>query len=85
MLHLDIYDQGSEANSISVYDKVDRGSSRPWDGAGIEARIDESALDSYIVEFWQRNFFVRVMIEEKTEEALNSAKLFATYVSRQIG
>jgi hypothetical protein len=84
LVHLRIYDQGSEENAMTTYDRVGTGIGVPWDGAGAEARIDESGLASYMLEFWQRNFFVQVIIEEKTEEALNVAKLFASHVSSEI-
>jgi len=80
-----IYDQGSEANAKIVYDKVSTGIGIPWNGAGQEARIDESALASYIIEFYQRNLFVQVYIQRKTNEALNIAKLFASHISKRIG
>jgi len=85
LVHLRIYDQGTEDNAVATYDKVATGIGIPWDGAGMEARIDESGLASYTVEFWQRSFFVQVIIEEKTDEALNIAKLFASHVSSEIG
>jgi hypothetical protein len=83
-VELRIYDQGSGTNAIAVYDIVATGIGIAWDGAGTEARIDESGLASYTVEFWQRNFFVQVIVEEKTDEALNTAKLFASDVSSEI-
>jgi len=85
LVHLRIYDQGSEDNARATYDKVGTGIGIPWNGAGMEARVDESGLASYIVEFWQRNLYVQVIIEEKTDEALNVAKLFASQVSSEIG
>jgi len=84
-VHLRIYDQGNEANARKIYDKVATGIGIPWDGAGTEARIDESALASYTIEFWQKNFFIQVVVEEKTDPALNVAKLFASHVSSKIG
>lgn len=80
-----IYDQGSEANARTVYDKVAAGIDIPWNGAGTEARIDESALASYTIEFCQQNFFVQVIIEQKTDESLSIAELFATHISQKIG
>lgn len=84
IVRLNIYDQGSDINAIATYDRVSMGIGMPWDGAGTEARIDEIGLDSYTLEFWQQNFFVQVIIEEKTEEALNVVKLFASRISSQI-
>ena len=83
-VHVRIYDQGSEANAAAVYDRVATGIGMPWHEAGMEARIDESALAVYTVEFWQRNMYVQVLIEEKSDAALNIAKLFASHVSREI-
>ena len=71
-------------NAMSVYERVDKGISVPWDGAGTEARIDESKLEEYVVEFWQRNFFIQVGIEEKSDKSLNVAKLFASHISSGI-
>ncbi|MBC8233148.1 hypothetical protein H8E77_26680, partial [bacterium] len=55
-VHLRIYNQGNEANAKKIYDKLFIGVGIPWDGAGTAARIDETGLASYMVEFWQRNF-----------------------------
>jgi len=84
IVHLNIYDQGSDINALATYERVSIGIGMPWDGAGTEARIDEVGLASYTLEFWQQNFFVQVIIEEKTEEALNVVKLFASHISSQI-
>jgi len=84
-VQLRIYDQGDSANSLAVYNRVGSGIGIPWDGAGTEARIDESALAAYTIEFWKSNFFVQVVIEDKTDEALNIAKLFASQISDAIG
>ena len=84
LVHLSIYDQGSMENAIMVYDRLISGAAISWDGAGTEARIDESALAAYKIEFWEDNFYVEVIIEDKTDEALDIAKLFAFYVSSQI-
>jgi len=82
---LRIFDQGSEANASITYDKVSTGIGIPWSGAGEDARIDQTALASYTIEFWQRNFLIQVVIDEKTDEALNIAKLFASHISKNIG
>lgn len=83
-IHVRIYDQGSEANAKATYNKVFTGIGVSWNETGQEARIDESGLASYSVEFWKRNMYVQVVIEEKSDEALNIAKLFASHISSQI-
>jgi len=82
---LRIYDQGNEKNAKAVYDKIATGIGIPWNGAGTDARIDESALASYTIEFWQKNFFVQVIIQQKTDVALNIAEIFASHISKKIG
>lgn len=84
LVSLRIYDQGSDENAQKVYDRVATGIGTPWNGAGAEARIDESALASYTIEFWLKNFYVQVIIDDKSDEALNIAKLFASHVSGKI-
>jgi hypothetical protein len=83
-VRLSIYDQGDSENARAVYERASTGISIPWDGAGTESRIDESRPDNYVVEFWQRNFFIQVLIEEKTDKSLNVAKLFASHISSRI-
>ncbi len=83
-IHLSVYDQGDSENAMAVYERANKGVSIPWDGAGTEARIDESELEEYVVEFWQRNFFIQVGIEEKSDESLNVVKLFASHISSGI-
>jgi hypothetical protein len=80
---LRIYDQGNDANASITFDKV--GVGIPLNDVGREARINETTLASYTIEFWQRNFFIQVVIDQKTDEALNTAELFASYLSRNIG
>ena len=85
VVHVRVYDQGSADDARAVYDRISTGIGIPWNGAGTEARIDESALAAYTVEFWQRNFFVQIIIEEKTDEGLSVVKLFAAHISEEIG
>jgi len=85
VIRVRIYDQGNTDNAQAVYEEVSTGIGIPWNGAGADARIDESGLASLAVEFWQRNFFVQVIIEEKSDEALNIIKLFAAHISDEIG
>ena len=84
LVHINIYDQASSENARAVYDKVSTGIGVPWNGAGTEARIDESGLATYTIEFWQQNLFVQVTIDEKSDDSLNIAKLFAAHVSSEI-
>ncbi len=81
---VNIYNQGSEANASVIYGAVAKGLGTPWGAVGREARITTS-LASYTIEFWQKNFFIQVTIDEQTDIALSITKLFATDISRNIG
>ncbi len=85
-LDLRVFDMGNSTNSKSVYDAVGLGSETPWtgDNAGTEARINEGLLFAYEIDFWQNRFFVRITIEQKSDAALDIAKLFAINVSEAI-
>jgi hypothetical protein len=52
---------------------------------GEKARIDMSPLFAYGVELIQKGFFVRVVIQDKSEEGLTEAISFARYVAQRIG
>lgn len=87
-LELRIVDMDSAGNAETVYDEIGLGSETPWteDGhAGTEARIDETALFDYKIDFWEEKFYASIVIrEEKTQAGLNVAKLFAINVSEAI-
>ncbi len=87
-LELRIVDMGDTANAKDVYDEIGTGSETPWtdsDHAGVEARIDETLLFDYKIDFWDNHFYVSVTIyEEKSQAGLNIAKLFANNVSEAI-
>lgn len=89
-LELRIFDMGDTTNAKDVYhdSRVESGAETPWTEqghAGIEARIDETLLFDYNIEFWEDRFYVWITIyEEKTPAGLNVAKLFALNVSGAI-
>jgi hypothetical protein len=85
-LDLRVFDMGNSTNSKNVYDAVGLGSETQWtnDNAGTEARINEGLLFAYEIDFWQNRFFVRVTIGQKSDTALDIAKLFAINVSDAI-
>ena len=86
-LDLRVFDMRNPTNAKNVYDDVGIGSEIPWadNGAGDEARIDESALYAYRVDFRDDRFYVCITIHDKSDAALEVAKLFALNVSAAIG
>lgn len=85
-IELAIYDQGIAKNARELYHdplmKPDR--SKTLENLGEEARLDERALFCHVIEFIKNRFFVRVIIQDKSEGGLNAALLFANYIARKI-
>jgi len=81
---------GDTTNARAVYhdSRIETGAETPWieaGHAGAEARIDETLLFDYRIDFWEDRFYVEVVIfEEKTPQGLNIAKLFALNISEAI-
>jgi hypothetical protein len=85
-LELRIFDMGDTTNARAVFDAVATGAETPWtdNPPGDEARIDESLLFAYKVDYIDERFYVWVTIQEKSDPALDVAKLFALNVSAAI-
>ena len=89
-LRLRIFDMGDTTNARAVYhdSRIETGAETPWTEAGhagSEARIDETLLFDYRIDFWENRFYVEVVIyDEKTPQGLNIAKLFALNISEAI-
>jgi hypothetical protein len=85
-LEVYIFDQGTPQNAEDLFENPFTKPSRIKEIAnlGEKARIDMTPLFSYGVEFVQRGFFVRVIIQDKTDEGLNVATSFARLISKRI-
>jgi hypothetical protein len=81
-----IFDQGTPQTAEDLYENPYTKPSRMKEIAdlGKKARVDMTPLFAYGVDFIQKGFFVRVVIQDKTEEGLNVAISFARSVSRRI-
>jgi hypothetical protein len=85
-LEVYIFDQGTPQNAEDLYENPFTKPSRVKDIAnlGEKARIDMTPLFCYGVDFIQKGFFVRVIIQDRTEEGLNVAISFARSISNRI-
>jgi len=85
-LEVYIFDQGTLQNARELFENPYTKPSQKKDIAnlGEKARIDMTPLFCYGVDFVQKGFFVRVIIQDKTEEGLNVAVSFARYISNRI-
>ncbi len=85
-LEVYIFDQGTPQNTEDLYENPFNKPSRSEElvNLGRKARIDLSPLFCYGVDFVSKRFFVRIIIQEKTEEALHLAVAFARSISNRI-
>jgi hypothetical protein len=85
-LQVYIFNQGTSQNAEDLYEnpftKPTRG--KEIANLGEKARIDMTPLFCYGVDLIQKGFFVRVVIQDKSEEGLNVAISFARSISKRI-
>ena len=81
-----IYDQGSVEHVRALYEdpQMVPSPSKAVEDLGEDARVDEGGLFHYTVEFIQDRFFVRVTIQDKSDDGLNTAILFALHIAQNI-
>jgi hypothetical protein len=85
-LEVYIFDQKTPQNAEDLYENPFTKPSQMKEIAdlGEKARIDMTPLFCYGVDFVLKGFVVRVIIQGKTEDALNSAIAFARLISQRI-
>jgi hypothetical protein len=85
-LEVYIFDQRTPQNAEDLYENPFTKPSRIKEIAnlGRKARIDMTPLSGDGVDFVLKGFVVRVIIQDKTDDALNSAMAFARLISRRI-
>ena len=85
-LEVHIFNQGTPQNALALYENpfARPGRSKEIPDLGEKARIDMTPLFSYGVDFAQKGFFVRIIIQDKTDEGLKVALSFAQKISKRI-
>jgi hypothetical protein len=85
-LEVYIFDQGAPQNVEDLYENPFTKPNRIKEIAslGEKARVDMTPLFCYVVDFIQKGFFMRVIIQDRTEEGLNVAISFARSISKRI-
>ena len=85
-LEVAIYDQGSAEDARALYEDplMVPSLSNDLPSLGEEGRVDEGGLFHYGVEFIRDRFFVRVTIQDKSDDGLNTAMLFALQIDQDI-
>jgi len=81
-----IFDMEDSINAKNVYDDVATAGDSAWttNNPGREARINSSFIFSYQIDFWADKFFVRIIINEKSNEGLGIVQAFAFNISDAI-
>ena len=82
-LEVYLFDQGTSQTAGDLYENPYAKPLRMKAIAdlGEKARIDSTPLFAYGVDLIQKGFFVRVIIQDKTEEGLNVAISFSRFIS----
>jgi hypothetical protein len=85
-LEVYIFDQGAPQNAEDLYENPFTKPNRIKEIAdlGEKARIDMTPLFCYVAEFIQKRFYVRVIVQDRTDEGLNTAISFARAISNRI-
>jgi hypothetical protein len=85
-LEVHIFNQGTPQNALALYENpfARPGRSKEIPDFGEKARIDMTPLFSCGVDFVEKGYFVRVIIQDKTEEGLNAGLFFAQRILRRI-
>ncbi len=85
-LEVYIFDQGTTQNTYELYENRYTKPSRVKEIAGLgeKARLDLTPLFCHAVDFIQSRFFVRVIIQEKTDDSLEVAISFARLIAKRI-
>jgi hypothetical protein len=81
-----IFDQGTPQNAGGLFENpyMKPGRIRDIANLGEKARIDMTPLFCYGVDFVQKGFYVRVIIQDRTEEGLSAAISFAQFIAKRI-
>ncbi len=85
-VEVSIFDHGSPQNVRQLYQDplVVPKPGRTLENVGDEARVDERGLFHYGIELIKDRFFVRVIIQDKSEQGLNTAILFSRFIFQRI-
>jgi hypothetical protein len=85
-VELALYDMRNIANAIRIYKKLSIRTEARWEvgGRAAEARIDDSRLFTYLIDFRKYNYFARIIVNGKDSKSLDTAKRFAKRISSKI-
>ena len=83
-LILEIYETDSEMDAKNVFGEFENNHSKPLQKIGSDSRFTSEMGSSYMVEYIQDRFYVRLSITQKSEDAKVSILTFAKSISDNI-
>ena len=83
-LTLEIYRMPTQEQARQLYADIEADKPEQLEQIGNEARLMSGVIDAYLLEFWQKTFFIRLTIDEKSAYSKEVIVNFANHVSGQI-
>lgn len=83
-LTLEIYRMEDEEKAQQLYAAIDSENPETLEKIGTEGRFVGGLIGAYLVEYWQKSFFIRLTITEKSTNSKEAILTFATTVSEKI-
>ena len=83
-LTLEIYRMKDEKKAKQLYADIDSENPEKLEKAGKEGRFVGGLIGAFLVEYWQKSFFIRLTITEKSATSKETILTFAKTVSEKI-
>ena len=85
-LEVALYDMRKPANAKKIYDLLSINTEKKWslDYNGAESRIDDSRLLAYLLDLRKGRYFIRIIIDDKSPQSLQTAKEFVKTLDSKI-
>jgi hypothetical protein len=83
-LTLEIYRMKDEEKAKQLYADIDSEDPEILEEIGTEGRFVGGLIGAYLVEYWQKSFFIRLTITEKSVTSKEVILTFAMLVSKKI-
>ncbi len=83
-LTLEIYRMKDEEKAKQLYADIDSENPETLEKIGTEGRLASGLIGAYLIEYWQKSFFVRLTITEKSTTSKEAILTFAKTISEKI-
>ena len=83
-LTLEIYRMKDEKSARQLYTEIDSENPEKLEKIGTEGRFVSGLIGAYLIEYWQKSFFIRLTITQKSATSKEAVLTFAKTVSEKI-